>query len=148
MSNNRYSLFSDDTDETVSCKPKLLVPDTEFDSQSLDSTGKSWADMDDDFTPVVRQTAKVVVQGSTEDDGFTLVLSRENKKKQKSQNCDMTIKCIHCGIRFEFPHHKVALFESRGWQMPKRCKSCLGIRKTLGSLPKLQTGQKKIISLD
>jgi hypothetical protein len=128
---NQFNMFED---QEVS-KPKVVAKPKEVkdiadisDSFSLDSTGKSWADMDDDLDDIVPNSHFGVSKMEFVPQGFTKVARRA----RGGGGGGVTIKCRGCGIKFSFPANKISDYQDRGWKMPKTCKSC-GDKKRDGS---------------
>ena len=116
---------------------ELVKKVNNLDIQSLDSTGKSWADIEDDFPP----PPKLVRQTNSNEGEFTTVSKKFRHKKD-----GIDIICIHCGKKFGFPQHKIDFFKEKNLQMPKRCRGCLNLKKEIGNLPRI--GRRKTINLD
>ena len=45
---------------------------------------------------------------------------------------DRTLTCVDCGEQFPFSAREQAFFAEKGFQTPKRCKSCKQVRKASG----------------
>jgi hypothetical protein len=45
---------------------------------------------------------------------------------------DRTLTCVDCGEEFPFSAREQAFFAEKGFQPPKRCKSCKQVRKAAG----------------
>lgn len=45
---------------------------------------------------------------------------------------DRTLTCVDCGDQFPFSAREQAFFAEKGFQPPKRCKSCKQVRKAAG----------------
>lgn len=112
---------------------------------SLDSTGASWADLAEENENISKQFEGINVNDNipTEDDGFTVVV---NRKKKNGDLKGVKIKCIHCGVKFFFPNSKAEFFKKKGYNLPKRCKTCIETRKKLGPLPRLN--KRKTLNIE
>lgn len=143
MSQNMFSVFNEPEVIEESVPAPVPAPTSNFDNVSLDSTGMSWADMeDDDFVPT--QTPKKVKDDFVPS-GFTKVQKKRKSKPVETRG--KMIRCIQCGNNFEFSNEKALFFESKGWAEPKRCKQCNSLKKSLGALPKRSQGPKKKINV-
>lgn len=115
---------------------KVESPPKEDDSMSLDSTGRSWADLDDEFS--IKAPKGILTKPIVQVGGDFTKVSHKKKVRFAKNPDDIIIKCVHCNQKFLFPGFKVKSYESKGWNMPKRCKGCIEIRKDIGPLPKHQ----------
>lgn len=139
-----FNVFMEKTPEVE--EPKVEVktqPKVEnFDTISLDSTGMSWADMDDeDDIPMFCTPRDIDVIPP----GFTKVEKKTKKTSNKKSQSGMDIKCRGCGKRFHFPQNKINDYNNRGWNMPKTCKDC-GIKKKQGIF--YRKIPKQVVNLD
>ena len=143
-----FNVFMEKTPEVeepkVEVKPQPKVD--KFDTISLDSTGKSWADMDDDddipmFCTPAHKGMDVIPPG------FTKVEKKQKNRKNASNNTPsgMDIKCRGCGKKFHFPQNKIDDYNSRGWNMPKTCRDC-GTKKRQGVF--YRKIPKQVVNLD
>lgn len=131
---NKFALLAEEIEEVV--EKVVESPPKEDDSMSLDSTGRSWADLDDEFS--VKAPKSILTKPIIQVGGDFTKVSHKKKVRFVKNPDDIIIKCINCNQKFTFPGFKVKSYESKGWNMPKRCKECLGIRKEIGELPKHQ----------
>lgn len=51
---------------------------------------------------------------------------------QSGDFADQTLTCVDCGEEFPFSAREQAFFAEKGFQTPKRCKSCKQVRKASG----------------
>ena len=49
-----------------------------------------------------------------------------------SQGSDQTLVCVDCGVQFTFSARDQAFYQERGYQAPRRCKTCRDKRKAGG----------------
>lgn len=147
---NNFNVFNtlecqEEEQEKITNKEEKKCTDNIFDNISLDSTGVSWADMDDDdddYCPGPPQLAKPLFVSEETLVGFTKVLSRKDKNKSSSSHLDgYNINCRGCGYKFNFSNGKAIEYKSRGWEMPKLCRNC-GRKKREGVLYKTGPRQK------
>lgn len=142
---NNFNVFNTmDEEEKITKTEEKKQVDNIFDNISLDSTGVSWADMDDDdddYCPGPPQLAKPLFVSDETLVGFTKVLSRKDKNKSSQHLDGYYIKCKGCGYKFNFSNGKAIEYKSRGWEMPKLCKNC-GKKKREGVLYKTGPRQK------
>ena len=149
---NNFSVFEENSVEDSIVNEELNsvnFPDT----LSLDSQGQSWADMNDDYDdiPSIYKKNKSdcdKLTGFSQSDenniGFTKVLSKKSLKKKKENN-GINIKCRGCYNMFFFTQNKIDDYNSRGWNIPKTCKSC-GDKKRNGVF--FRHGPKQRVNLD
>ena len=48
------------------------------------------------------------------------------------QGSDQTLVCVDCGAQFTFSARDQAFYQERGYQAPRRCKTCRDKRKADG----------------
>ena len=53
---------------------------------------------------------------------------------QESTGQDKLVTCVDCGAQFTFTARDQAFYQERGYQAPRRCKTCRDKRKS-GALP-------------
>ena len=98
------------------------------DIASLDSTGKSWADMEESFD-------EPVAENPYDDGTWTVKKSRKSRRKTPCEK-GMNIKCINCKDTFFFSNEKIKSFKERNLHIPKRCRPCINLKKKIGDAPK------------